>query len=169
MTSRIAGNASLASLASKMQTIEDSNTNMLDQIQDLRNELGSTERERDEYRENMEKFRLKSERLADQISNLQNLEQQLKFYRLKVECLQDEHKKEVEDLEKRLKQAKRPRESIDFGAINFNGSEAEARAFKQMTEGIQDDDNEYDIPADVQEKIQLKEQRKWESVVKALK
>jgi len=78
-----------------------------DELQDVKNELEIAESQRDALRDEVVDSQGRLREVEDQRNKLKNSANQLKFYREKVEYMEKEHKMEVEDYKKRLKDARR--------------------------------------------------------------
>jgi len=146
--------------------LEDQKDNLEDQLQDVKNELEIAESQRDSFRDEVAGLQRAYRDSEEARKKLANQTGQLKFYREKVEYMEKEHKLEIEDYQKRLREARRKiEESLGMTSEDF-ADDGGSDDLETLELEISSDQP---VPYEMFEKFKQKQEEKYRHVIKRMK
>lgn len=149
----------------QIMELEEKKDNLEDCLQDMKSELEIAESQRDTFRDEIAGLQRAFRESEEARKKLANQTGQLKFYREKVEYMEKEHKMEIEDYQKRLREARRKIEeslgmtSEDYGDDGYD--DLETLELEISTD--------QPVPYAMFEKFKEKQEEKYRHVIKRMK
>jgi len=147
--------------------LEEAKENLQDELQDARNELEISHSTAQEFQEETNGLRRMLAESEEHRKKLQNQTGQLKFYREKVDFMEKEHRLEIEDYQKRLRDARRKlEEAISVGSSTVTFSTTDAEELDQLDDQIQQDQP---VPFEMFEAYKQQQEKKYRSIISKFK
>jgi len=150
----------------QVMELEEMNENLEDQIQDLKNELEIAEGEREQFRQDVDMVGKQLQDMQERCKKLQNQTGQLNFYREKVEYMEKEHKLEIEDFKKRLREMRNREEDGLSSRVSIEENEAASVKLKEIEQTI---NKEQPVPWETFAKFRKQQEKKFGGVIANMK
>jgi len=149
----------------QIMELEEAKDSLEDQVQDLKSELEIAESQRDTFRDETSGLQSAFKDSEEARKKLANQTGQLKFYRDKVEYMEKEHKMEIEDYQKRLREARRKiEESLGMTSEDYGDEGSDDLETLEL-----EISTDQPVPYAMFEKFKEKQEEKYTHVIKRLK
>jgi len=152
-----------ADFQKQISALEENKDKLEDEVQDLKSELQQAETQRDAFRSEIAELALNLEKSEENRKKLQNQQGQLKFYREKLEYMENDHKMEIEDYQKRVRDLKKQVEE-SIGVTNDDYEETQELETLEL-----EISTDQPVPYEMFEKFKQKQEAKYKHVISRMK